>query len=98
MPSPGKSAVYAGVVITRAGPHENGGPGCNGCRVRINGKCASCTTFELTRKGVELAKRARPTPKVIRWLKEARDARYAGDFARAYAAAWQAVAALQPNP
>ena len=98
MASSNKSAGYARIVISRAGPHENGVPGCNGCRVRINGACASCSTYDLMRKGVELAKRGRPAPKVIRWLKEARDARYAGDFGRAYAAAAQAVAALQPSP
>jgi len=98
MTSPAKTAGDAGTVISRAGPHEGGRPGCNGCRVRINGECASCLTFELTRKGVDLAKRARPSPKVVRWLKEAKDARYAGDFARAYAAASQAVAALQAAP
>jgi hypothetical protein len=96
MAGPSKAAGYAGLVVTAGEPHEGGAPGCNGSRIKLNGACAACSTLDLIRQGVERAKslRGRPPARTLQLLKEAKEARDAGDFQRAYVAASQALADL----
>ncbi len=83
---------YAGVKVFEGAPHDGE---CKGSTLKINGECAACSTLDLLKQAVTIAKQVKPSKEIIDGLKDARKARDEKDFARAFALTRRAISTME---